>query len=248
MPDLPEGVTIAGVGLPTGSDFYQVTQVNSRYESIYASIECMARRNTRPGVTWLFGPRMLTVDEKSAISTVGTSPLSIFDTGLPSIPPTTPGDTPIPASASTINEINNALFGLQLGLELNFPVTQDIYFQASGRAAALYNSTSVDRVVNPITPGPLTEIPDGIPGNDLLSQDTVFTSFNDSGESFLVEFSVRGYVDFIPNLLAGYAGFEGIFISDLALAPNQVSISNNRVDRSGEMFARALSFGLKMNY
>ena len=192
----------------------------------------MSRRNTRPGVTWLFGARYVSLDEQSEVSALGVSPTRVF------FPPGTPDfGTTLGTTAGVRSETHNSLIGLQVGLEYNLPVSKDIYLQVSGRAGAFYNSVSVDRSVSPLLPGIIPGASDFVPTG----------SENDSGEAWLAEINIRGYVDFIPNTLSGYAGYDLLFIDELALAPNQ-SLAGLPIDRSSELFARGFSFGLKMNY
>ena len=231
-PGLPLSVFADGVSPPMLDDIFDIQSVSTRYESDFASVELMSRRNTRPGMTWLFGPRFISLEEESEISAIGVSPSRIF------LPPGSidPGTTQL-ATAGVRSDTRNTLIGLQVGLEYNFPVTRDVYFQVSGRAGAFYNSINVDRSVSALLPTVVAGATDFAP----ISRD------NDSGEAWLAEINVRGYVDFIPNTLSGYAGYDLLFIDELALAPNQ-SVAGLPIDSSSELFARGFSFGLKMNY
>jgi len=232
-PGLPDSFFVDGVSAPPFGDIFDVESINSRYQSDYASLELMSRRNTRPGLTWLYGPRYISVNEESQITALGTAPTRIF------FAPGTVVDTGATeqATAASRTDTRNSLIGLQLGLEYNMPISQDIYFQISGRGGAFYNSSSVARSASPLLQTSQTNAGDF----SALDRDT------DSGESWLAEINIRGYVDLIPNTLSAYAGYDVLFIDQLALAPDQ-SISIDEVDTSGDLFARGFSFGVKMNY
>lgn len=233
MPQLPDGLLVDGLAGPDLDEFYDVRELNSRYQSDYTSIELMSRRNHRPGVTWLFGPRFISISEDSEFSTIGTSPARIF---------VDPDTVPLPtgtfdATAAVRSETRNSMIGLQLGLEYNMPITQDVYIQVSGRGGAFYNSMDVSRSASPLLP---TFAPNA---TDFSAQ----TNESGSGEAWLAEFSVRGYVDLIPNSVAAYVGFDALYIDQIAMAPAQ-SVVLDRVENSGELFAKGLTFGVKMNY
>lgn len=285
-PGLPASITADGVSPPALQDIFDINEVTSSYRSDYTSIELMSRRNTRPGVTWLFGPRFISIREQLEITTNGTSPTRIFQTpgvgftdafGFPlpffipvpfdQITPDGDGgfvdanDDPVTATglpldddgnqlvfpidstgtvdatAASRTETQNSLIGLQIGLEYNMPVSQDIYFQLSGRGGLFFNSSTVDRAASPLRQISSTN------SNDFATQE----SADASGESWLAEINIRGYVDLIPNTLSAYAGYDLLFIDQLVLAPNQ-TVAQDEVDQSGELFARGFSFGVKMNY
>ncbi len=233
MPRLPDGLFVDRLAGPDIEDFFDVRELSSKYQSDYTSIELMSRRNHRPGLTWLCGPRFISISEDSEITTLGTSPTRIF------LPPST---TPLPtgtldATAAVRSETRNSMIGLQLGLEYNMPITQDVYIQVSGRGGAFYNSMHVGRSASPLLPTIATN------ATDFTAQ----INDSDSGEAWLAEVSIRGYVDLIPNSVAAYAGFDAVYIDQVALAPAQ-SVVLTGIENSGELYARGLSFGLKMNY
>ena len=268
-PFLPADVFADGVSPPTLDNIFDIQSVTSRYQSDYVSIELMSRRNTNPGVTWLFGPRFVSVREEVAITTTGISPTRIFFDPLN--PPFTnvfdadgdqvfidaitgavvdeDDDNAIPqivftdisgseqATLATRTEAQNSLMGLQVGLEYNMPVSQDVYFQISGRTGLFANTASVVRSFSPLRQT------SSFNANDFVTRD----EDSDTGEAWLAEINIRGYVDVIPNRLSCYAGYDLLFIDEIALAPDQL-VSPDVVDTSGDLFARGFTFGAKMNY
>ena len=233
MPSLPTGLTVNGLAGPDIGEFYDVREYSSRYQSDYNSIELMSRRNTRPGFTWLFGPRFISVSEESEFTTLGVSPTRIFFEPGSGIDPTAVQD----ATAGVQTETRNSMVGLQLGLEYNVPVTQDFYLQVAGRGGAFYNSMHVGRAASPLLPTVATN----------ATEFTAQTNQSDSGEAWLAELSIRGYMDLIPNCVSVYAGFDALFIDQVALAPAQAVVLG-RVENSSEIYAKGLSFGLKLNH
>jgi hypothetical protein len=281
-PFLPDDILAEGISAPTLENIFDVQSLTTRYTSDYTSIELMSRRNTNPGVTWLFGPRFVSVREELQITAAGTSPVRIFQTpgvfftdvfGNPVIP-VPPGDITVDgdgfadpdgnpvtvdglpldddgnlqafpvnsfgteeSTLATRTESRNSMIGLQIGLEYNLPITQDIYFQMTGRTGLFANTASVTRSASPLRQA------SSFNANEFVTRD----ENSDTGEAWLAEFSVRGYVDVVPNRVSCYAGYDLLFIDEIALAPDQV-VSPDVVDTSGELFARGLTFGVKMNY
>ena len=233
MPQLPSGLNVDGLVGPALDELYDIGEYTSSYESDYTSIELMSRRNTRPGLTWLLGPRFISVTEESTFTSVGVSPLRIFFPEGSGIDPT--ANTASTAAVRT--STRNSLIGLQLGLEYNVPVTQNFYFQLNGRGGAFYNGMRVGRDGSPLRQQSAINATDFSGG----------LSDSDSGEAWLAEVSIRGYVDLIPNRMAAYAGFDALYIDQLALAPAQAVVLD-RVENSSQIYAKGLSFGVKMNY
>ena len=205
----------------------------------------------------MFGPRFLSVQERFEVTASGTSTTQFFfppgaapfnftfdaDGALvvddDDVPITVPIDltTGTDATAATRAETRNSLIGLQIGLEYNLPVSQDIYFQVSGRGGIFFNSAQTTRSVSPLREA-----------TDVNSE--LFTTAEvdrDSGESFLAEINARFYADLIPNSVSCYAGYDVLFVDQLALAPNQ-SVAVGGVDRDSDLFARGFTFGVKTNY
>ena len=258
-PFLPADVFADGVSPPTLDNIFDIQSVTSRYQSDYVSIELMSRRNTNPGVTWLFGPRFVSVREEVAITTTGISPTRIFFVENPTqfIPLLDEDGEPVEdedgdvifievpldvsgneqATLATRTEAQNSLIGLQVGLEYNMPVSQDVYFQISGRTGLFANTASVVRSFSPLRQT------SSFNANDFVTRD----EDSDTGEAWLAEINIRGYVDVIPNRLSCYAGYDLLFIDEIALAPDQL-VSPDVVDTSGDLFARGFTFGAKMNY
>ena len=268
-PFLPADIIAQGVSPPTFDNIFDIDSVNTRYESDYVSVELMSRRNTKPGVTWLFGPRFVSVQEEVAVTATGISPTRIFfdpfnppftfvfdEDGEQVFEDATTGeivdeddDNAIPqivftdisgseqATIATRTSTRNSLIGLQVGLEYNFPVSQDVYFQISGRTGIFANSASVARSVSPL------RRTTSLDSNDFVTRD----KSSDTGTAYLAELNIRGYVDVIPNQVSCYAGYDLLFVDEIALAPDQL-VSPDVIDTSGDLFARGFTFGVKMNY
>ncbi len=100
------------------------TSVQYGYSADYFSIELMARRAVRPGVTLMFGPRF--VSTKDLIELAGSQVVN--------------GAT---ISQTQTIEATNALIGLQGGVEFNYPITQSMYINGFGRFGGYTNPTEV---------------------------------------------------------------------------------------------------------
>lgn len=105
------------------------TSVNYGYESDYFSFELMSRHAIKPGVTLMFGPRI--VSTKDQVTLAGS--LSVD-----------PGDgSSVELTETSVTEATNILLGLQGGVEFNIPVGQAVYFNAFVRAGGYTNPTEV---------------------------------------------------------------------------------------------------------
>ena len=240
-PGLPPGIFADGISPPSFLSIFDVDDVETRYDSDYYSLELMSRRNTNPGVTWLFGPRFVSVTEDFEVTANGSSPSRIFSP--PIFDPVTGdvldffGGATEDSTAAVRTETRNSLIGLQLGLEYNFPITQNIYLQATGRGGIYLNSATADRLTSPLRQR----------SSQFANDFTTLTTEDDTSEAYLAEFSARAYGDIIPNRLSAYAGYEVLYIDNIALAPNQ-SVIIDSVDQDSELFARGFSFGMQMNF
>ncbi len=101
------------------------------YESDYFSIELMTRQAIRPGVVFMFGPRV-----------ISTKDLVSFHSELL----VDPGDgTPsVNVESDSTVEATNILMGLQTGFEFNKPIVNGIYANAFIRVGGYYNPTEVN--------------------------------------------------------------------------------------------------------
>lgn len=100
------------------------TAITYGYDSDYFSIELMARRAIRPGVTVMFGPRI--VSTKDLVEVSGTQFVG-----------------PATFTETQTTEATNILLGLQGGLELNYPIADGVRINGFGRFGGYTNPTEV---------------------------------------------------------------------------------------------------------
>ena len=138
--DWEEVTEISGANLV--SPFFIVpgaepTSIEYGYDSDYFSIELMARRAIRPGITLMFGPRI--VSTKDFVEIAGS--LTVDGTTFTEVQTT---------------EATNILLGLQGGVEFNYPLADGIRLNSFGRFGGYTNPTEVNfGTVN--APGASTE-------------------------------------------------------------------------------------------
>lgn len=134
-----DGANLASPLFPAGT---APTSVDYGYEADYFSIELMARRAVRPGVTVMFGPRF--VSSKDLVEFAGSQLVA-----------------GAAVSQSQTFEATNALIGLQGGFELNYPIADGIYINGFGRFGGYTNPTEVNLgTIGPtgiVTEGTLTK-------------------------------------------------------------------------------------------
>ena len=98
--------------------------VFTNYQSEIFSIGLSTKRNVRPGLTFLFGPRFYSMREnyEAGFNQLITSPLGSFN-----------------LIGSQTNRVRNSMYGLQAGLEINMPIIDRFYAQAYGRFGGYVN-------------------------------------------------------------------------------------------------------------
>lgn len=193
------------------------TTLNYGHDADYFSIELMSRKAVVPGFTCMCGPRFVSAKDRVTVS--GTRLVN-------------PGDsTPsVNVTQNQIYEATNAMIGFQGGLELNFPVTRDIYFNSFVRAGGYMNPAefSVSTFSSRNT----------IPATTELSETT---------ESFLGEVGGRLYVDIVPNCLSTFIGYEATWMDGVALStPQFLNTGQTGIDTSNTDFFNALTFGVRL--
>lgn len=204
------GPNLASPFFPTGG--VTPDEFNYGIVSDYFSIEVMRRRAIMPGVTLMAGPRF--VSRKDELTTISTTTVS--GVGL---------------SQTNLFEATNALIGLQAGLELNFPVTNAIYFSSFIRAGGYFNPTEF----NTSTTNTFTGL-------------TTTTRRQENIESFLGEVGARVSVDLIPNSVSSYVGYEATWIDGIAHSTANAISTGPGIDTTNTSFFHAVAFGVQILY
>ena len=205
--------SLGGLGSPlfggaTPQDF------SYEYDTRLLSFELLSYRQIAPGIRFGAGPRYLSYTE-TAEATASSPP-----------PPAPPGVILPPTSTTSFQEGSNGLIGIQAGLDLRLPISQQIYATGFIRTGGFYNPT---------------EVTSSLAG--------VSTSETKSTGSFLAEVGGRVYFDIFRDSISAYAGYEATWIDGIALAPAQfLNPPGAGVDTSNTLFFQAVTFGLRMNF
>lgn len=194
------------------------TAVGYDYESNYFSFELMQRKSPIPGLTCMFGPRIVsTMDQVTIAGSLTVDPMD----GTPAVELVETRET----------RATNILLGLQGGIELNCPVGQSVHINSFLRVGGYTNPTQVTETVrNNFTPVVTSSREDKSTG------------------SFLGELGVRMYVDIVPNCFSTYIGYEATWIDGIALAPPQLLAPAGEVQTANTPFFNAATFGLQWGY
>ena len=202
-----------------------VANFNYGFDTDLLSFELTAGRDLVPGIRYSFGPRYVSFKETvtSTIDSVGVpGPIGV-----------------VPAVAATTvasREATNGLIGFQAGLDLKYPIAQQIYTTGFIKTGGYYNPTEVRSSQGTFVNGALF---DSVPGQ---------TSTFSTG-SFLAEVGGRLYVDLCEDKISAYAGYEAMWIDGVALAPPAfLSPPGADVDTRNTVFFQAVTFGLRMNF
>lgn len=210
------------------------TTLNSfeyEYDSNFYSLGVMSCRSLRDGLRFKFGPRYMRLEDTVTASV--NSDTAVF---------VAPGVfQAVNVDSVTETRADNNLIGLQGGLDLRMPISQQIYTTGFFNIGGFYNPTEVERRTGANLSGSAINLtPDG--------------EISKSTGSFLAELGGRIYVDLIKDSVAGYAGYEATWIDGIALAPAQLTSSTattglgTDVDTANTLFFHAFTFGLRMNF
>lgn len=198
-------------------------RIQYEYDSRILSFELMSVRNLAPGINFVAGPRYVSIREEVRTEVDGVID---FGNGVP----------PITATDVSTLAADNGLIGLQAGLELTIPVSRYIYGETFIRAGGYYNPTEVSQSGQQIAGG---QFVDPIAFGERNTKST---------GSFLGEIGGRVFVDFVPDTVAGYVGYEATWIDGIALAPAQLTAAPATVDTANTVFYQAFTFGLRMQF
>ncbi len=212
----------AGLASPL-LDGATTNRIQYDYDSRLLGFELMSARQIAPGVTFFAGPRYLSIREEVRTQVDGTFD---FMDGLP----------PVPSTDLTNLAADNGLIGLQAGLEINMPVSQYFHVEGFIRGGGYYNPTEVGQSTQTIAGGQFVNPP------LLGDRNTKSTG------SFLGEVGGRLFVDFIPDAVSGYVGYEATWIDGIALAPAQLVAAPGVVDTANTLFYQAVTFGVQMQF
>ena len=128
------------------------------------------------------------------------------------------------------------MIGLQAGLDLRFPISQQIYTTGFLRTGGYYNPTEVNSSLESFSAGVLFD-----------SEPT--TRQTKSTGSFLAEVGGRIYVDLYEDTISSYVGYEATWIDGIALAPPAFfGDGTSGVDTANTLFFHAVTFGIRMNF
>jgi hypothetical protein len=201
-----------------------IQNFNYQYGSRLLSFELNSWRSLAPGIRFSAGPRYVSLTD-----TVTAELTSTTSTGVAGAPL-------IPIDTVSTREATNGLIGLQAGLDLRFPISQQIYTTGFLRTGGYYNPTEVNSSLESFSAGVLFD-----------SEPT--TRQTKSTGSFLAEVGGRIYVDLYEDTISSYVGYEATWIDGIALAPPAFfGDGTSGVDTANTLFFHAVTFGIRMNF
>ena len=133
----------------------------------------------------------------------------------------------VPITASTTLTADNPMIGLQAGFEGNYALVQGINFQIMGKGGVYSNSAETETLTQ-----------------TSLTADTGFRGQN-STMTFMGEMSLRLHYDLILNMMSLYAGYDLIYLDNVALAPEQAPLGAG-IEDDGQFFTNGISFGISL--
>ena len=184
------------------------------------------RRECQPGVymSYLYGLRLLEVDESFLFHSKGTGPYANDAT------------IPVQDAAGDYNVFtHNSLLGLQIGADMTFRHCRWTWGVES-KLGAYVNIANQSSLINAYSI-------DGTPRSPYNSS----FSANSDTPALIGEVGFQATYKFRPNLMAR-ASWDFMWITGVALAPEQVQFVSNpiaRVNSNGTIFSQGLSLGLE---
>ncbi len=190
-------------------------------QSDYYSFELMSKRAVCQGLTLSVGPRFISTDDTINIQS------------------NTATNDPVlgPNAATQLNSFDakNSLIGVQVGVEVNRPIAQSVYFTFFGRAGGYHNGTRLDTAAS---------ITDTLGLNTTPATATRRTR---STEAFVGELGGRVNVELLQNCISTYLGYEATVIDGIALSSQNLT-NLGRIDTNNTLFFQAITFGVNLSY
>ena len=224
------------LNIPNPQENSIATEQNQHYEAKYWSLEVNRTLVAGEFAKLLFGTRYINYEE-----------LYVYNSRSPGVAdrPAVPGIPPIPAlpgraagSGQLRSDVDNDLFGLQIGLDLLYPVCCYGYTDFRVRAGGFINSAQNQFVF----------------ANAIGTADQFLIGFSDSSTELagLIELGA-GFRYQLGEILSVRAGTELWYITEVATASSQFgnSISTNtgsRVQADGDVLMTGISIGAELKY
>ncbi len=196
------------------------------YDSQIYSVELMAARSLRQGVTLFGGPRFVSLDDEITVT-------SEIDPVFPAQPDT--------FRDTRITEAINHLIGLQAGLRFDGQVTSRIRGAGFIQAGGYFNPTTVRTSL-------VAGLDSAPPGNTLFPSQTLDTENTKSTGSLLVETGGKVYFDIVRNVSL-FAGYEATWIDGVALGPTSAFTgTTGEIETANTLFLHAITAGLNIRW
>lgn len=168
--------------------------LNYNYESDLFNIELNAKKAVYPGVTLLVGPRFMYLEDRLTAITGATIQGNIG--GVPQ---------QIAFTQNTSVQTENPLFGVQVGADLNVPVSRYFYITGFIKAGG-YGNTARATIVQ---------------ANNLQGTTSRISARRSQG-SFVGEVGGKVNMEVFPGIMSFYAGYEAMWLDNVAIAPTQL--------------------------
>ena len=121
---------------------------------------------------------------------------------------------------------DNPMIGAQVGGEGRIQLLNGIFLQATGRAGVYSNNSSQQIVIDSNVTAP------------------TITSGSNAAVALMGEYSIKLSYDIVPNMVAFYLGYDGIYFSEVAIAPQQAGlVGGTNLDTA---FMHGVSLGLRI--
>jgi hypothetical protein len=185
------------------------------------------RRECQPGMlmSYLVGIRYMTIGDGFLLHSQGTVDVN---------------DQSFATSADQNVQTQNDLLGLQFGAAFNFQHC-NWDWNAHVKVGPYLNFADNDQII-------VNHVPDGYPLSDVLFNDHFFVRRQKA--AFVGEVGFSADYKFRPNLI-GRAGYDFMWVTGLALAPEQVEFSYapvGKINCNGSILAHGIELGLEWRW
>ncbi len=174
-----------------------LSNVDYTYDSDLYNVELNFKRAIRPGVTVLWGPRFLSLQEFTQIE-------ATIPNGAPS-----GGDLLVQTDSST----NNPMIGAQIGAEIRQPVIRDVFAMGFIKGGIFGTPQKASVQTQLIDTGFI--VPVVLANTSVLDERATHATG-------IVEFGGRVHHDIVPGHISFYVGYEAAWIDGVTLGPPQI--------------------------
>lgn len=185
------------------------------YDSEMFSIELNRRTDVFQGFSGYAGIRYMSLSETFNFSSSG------------SVPGPLPPITTFPFTLTNTTTTENPMLGLQVGGDGSYSLTQGMHLDFKGNIAFLSNWASRATLA----------------GSSFGGSTTTNASQNDG--TIVGELGMQLHYDIVPDQISAFLGYEGMYITGVAVAPTQLVLAGG-IDDDQIMFLNGFNVGIKV--